>query len=199
MRAQPLQLRLIPDCNLALNRLSARGARGRLDRRTEVRRATRRGRVSACGIAAVSPSLRYRRAGQRRACAHAGHHESSPEPFTVIHRASPIQTSLHGYATQSLLPRPPRCPLTRRPLGPPRTEVREGRLDFALFAGCSRTSISPPARRQPLAASHVRGGRTGAASAGGVGVRVQPLNHGPELRGSMAGAARRCLRKLSNT
>jgi hypothetical protein len=59
--------------------------------------------------------------------------------------------------------------------------------------------MRPPARRHPDAASHVAGGRTGLGS-DLTGWRTrQPVNHGPELRGSTPAGARRCFLKSSST
>jgi hypothetical protein len=60
-------------------------------------------------------------------------------------------------------------------------------------------AIGPPARRQPTVASQVLGGSTGRTPDGDGIRRPHPVNHGPELRGSMPGAARRCFLKFSRT
>ena len=69
----------------------------------------------------------------------------------------------------------------------------------AVDRGASLRAISPPARRQPIAASQLIGGRVGAGSARRSIARAQPSNHGPELHGSTTAGARRCFRKFCST
>ena len=66
-------------------------------------------------------------------------------------------------------------------------------------AGASANVIPPPARRHPTAPSQVRGRATGRGSFDAGGGSFHPSNHGPELRGSTPGGARRCLQKFSST